>query len=101
MGLTDFLGVAEAVFVAIAEGLTLGLVFGEGVFEATGGVTSAVGVGVDTSVVGITVGEDVGVEMGEDAGVSIDRDSLWFGVQRTSIKTDKTANTRMTTRVFF
>jgi hypothetical protein len=47
------------------------------------------------------VGEDVGLEMGEDAGVSIDRDSLWFGVQRESINTDKTANVRMTTRVFF
>jgi hypothetical protein len=77
------------------------LVVGEGVFEATGGVTSAVGVGVDTSIVGITVGEDVGVEMGEDAGVSIDGDSFWIGVQRESINMDKTANAKMTTKVFF
>jgi hypothetical protein len=76
--------------VAIAEGFTLGLDVGEGVFEATRGVSSAVGVA--TSVVGITVGEDVGLEMGEDAGVSIDRDSLWFGVQRESINTNKTTN---------
>jgi hypothetical protein len=47
------------------------------------------------------VGEDTGVEMGDDAGVSINSDSLWFGVHRESINTDKTANARMTTKVFF
>jgi hypothetical protein len=87
--------------VAIAEGFTLGLAVGEGVFEATGDVTSGDAVGVDTSVVGVTVGEDAGVEVGDDAGVSIDSDSLWFGVQRESNNPDKTANARMTTRVFF
>jgi hypothetical protein len=51
-------------------------------------------------VVGVTVGEDAGVEVSDDAGVSINSDSLWFGVQRESINTDKTANARMTTRVF-
>ncbi len=84
-----------------AEGFTLGLAVGEGVFEAAGGVTSADAAGFDCSVVGVTVGEDVGVGMGDDAGVSIDSDLLWFGVQRESINTDKTANTRMTIRVFF
>jgi FKBP-type peptidyl-prolyl cis-trans isomerase 2 len=87
--------------VLTAEGFTLGLAVGEGVFEATGSVASAVGVGVDTSIVGFTVGEDVGVEIGDDEGFSIDRDSLWFDVQRESINTDKTANAKMTTRVFF
>ena len=85
---------------AIAEGLTLGLAVGEGVFEATGDVTSGDAVGVDSSVVGVTVGEDAGVEVSDDAGVSINSDSLWFGVQRESINTDKIANARMTTRVF-
>jgi hypothetical protein len=47
------------------------------------------------------VGEDTGVEMGDDTGVSIDSDSLWFGVQRESNNPDKTANDRMTARVFF
>ena len=74
---------------------------GEGVFEAAGGVTSGDAAGVDSSVVGVTVGEDAGVEMGNEAGVSIESDSLWFGVQRESINTDRTANARMTTRVFF
>ena len=86
---------------AIAEGFTLGLALGEGVFEATRGVTSGDAAGVDSSVVGVTVGEDAGVAMGDDAGVSIDSESLWFGVQRESINTDKTANARMTIRVFF
>jgi hypothetical protein len=94
--------------VAIAEGLTLGLVFGEGVFEATGGISSGVEGDVDTSIFGFTVGEDAGVEIGDDAGVeigddaedSIDRDSLWVGVQRESINMDRTTNTRMTIRVF-
>ena len=85
---------------AIAEGFTLGLAVGEGVFEATGGVTSGDAAGVDSSVVGVTVGEDAGVEVGDDAGVSIDSDSLWFGVQRESNNPDKTASARMTTRVF-
>jgi len=62
--------------VAIAEGFTLGLAVGEGVFEATGDVTSGDAVGVDSSVVGFTVGDDAGVEVGDDAGVSIDSDSL-------------------------
>ena len=85
---------------AIAEGFTLGLAVGEGVFEAEVGVTSGDAAGVDSSVIGVTVGEDAGVAMGDDAGVSIDSESLWFGVQRESINTDKTANARMTTRVF-
>ena len=68
VGLTDYLGVGEAVFVAIAEGFTLGLAVGEGVFEATGDVTSGDAVSVASSVVGVTVGDD--------AGVSIDSDSL-------------------------
>jgi hypothetical protein len=72
VGLTDFLGVAEAVFVAIAEGLTLGLVFGEGVFEAIGGISSGDAAAVDSSTIGI----DVGVGVGEKVGASIDRDSL-------------------------
>lgn len=74
---------------------------GEGVFEAAGDVTSGDAAGVDSSVVGVTAGEDTGVEVGDEAAVSIDRDSLWFGVQRESINTAKTANARMTTRVFF
>jgi hypothetical protein len=86
--------------VTIAEGLTLGLVFGEGVFEATGGISSEVEGDVDTSIVGFTVGEDAGVEIGDAAEDSIDRDSLWVGVQRESINTAKTTNTRMTVRVF-
>ena len=85
---------------AFAGGLTLSLAVGEGVFEAAGGVTSGDAAGVDSSVVGVTVGEDTGVRVGDEAGVSIDSDSLWFGVQRESINTDKTANARMTTRVF-
>ena len=100
VGLTDFLGVGEAVFVAIAEGFTLGLAVGEGVFEATRGVSSGVAAGVDSSIVGVTVGEDAGVEVGDDAGVSIESDSLWFGVQRESNNPDKTASARMTTEVF-
>jgi FKBP-type peptidyl-prolyl cis-trans isomerase 2 len=87
--------------VAITEGLTLGLVLGEGVFEATGSVSSGDAAGVDSSIAGFTVGEDEDVEIGDDEGFSIDSDSLWFGVQRESINTDKTANVRMTTRVFF
>jgi hypothetical protein len=87
--------------VAIAEDFTLGLAVGEEVFDAAGGVTSADAAGVDSSLVGVTVGEDTGVEVGDDAGVSIDSDSLWFGVQRESNNPDKTANARMTTRVFF
>jgi len=87
--------------VAIAEGFTLGLTVGEGVFEAAGGVTSGDAAGVDSSVVGVTVGEDAGVEVGDDAEVSIESDSLWFGVQRESNNPDKTANARMTSRVFF
>ena len=73
---------------------------GEGVFEATRGVTSGDAAGVDSCVVGVTVGEDAGVAMGDDAVVSIDSESLWFGVQRDSINTDKTTNARMTIRVF-
>ncbi len=84
----------------IAEGFTLGLVVGEGVFEAAGGVTSGVAGGVDSSVVGVTVGDDAGVEMDDDGGVSIDSDSLWFGVQCESINKTKTANTRMIKIVF-
>jgi hypothetical protein len=38
--------------------------------------------------------------MGDDAGVSIDSGSLWFGVQRESINTVKTANTRIMIIVF-
>lgn len=63
----------------IAEGFTLGLVIGEGVFEATRGVSSAIADGDDTSVVGfvgITVGDEAGVEMGDDTADSIDRVSL-------------------------
>jgi hypothetical protein len=52
------------------------LAVGEGVFEATGDVTSGDAVGVDSSVVGFTVGEDAGVEMGVDVGASIARGSL-------------------------
>lgn len=74
MGLTDFLGVGDAAFVTIAEGFTLGLAVGEGVFETTEDVTSGDAVGVDSSVVGITVGEAAGVEIGDDAGVSINSD---------------------------
>jgi FKBP-type peptidyl-prolyl cis-trans isomerase 2 len=87
--------------VITAEGFTLGLAVGEGVFEATGSVSSGDAAGVDTSIVGLTVGEDADVEIGDDEGFSIDSDSLWFGVQRESINTDRTANVRMTTRVFF
>jgi len=83
------------------EGFTLGLAFGEGVFEATGSVSSGDAAGVGTSVVGFTVGEDEDVEIGDDEGFSIDSDSLWFDVQRESINTDKTANAKMTTKVFF
>ncbi|MSZ25286.1 MAG: hypothetical protein F2635_01410 [Actinobacteria bacterium] len=60
----------------IAEGFTLGLVVGEGVFEATRGVSSAIADGDDTSFVGATVGDVAGVEMGDDTGDSIDRVSL-------------------------
>ena len=84
----------------MADGLTLGLTFSEGVFEAAGGVTSGVADGVDSSVVGVTVGDDAGVEIGDDEGVSIDSDSLWFGVQCESINRTKTANTRMIKIVF-
>ena len=87
--------------VLTAEGFTLGLAVGEGVFEATGSVSSGDADGVDTSIVGFTVGEDADVEIVDDEGFSIDSDLLWFGVQRESINTDKTANARMTTRVFF
>jgi FKBP-type peptidyl-prolyl cis-trans isomerase 2 len=87
--------------VLTAGGFTLGLAVGEGVFEATGSVSSGDADGFDTSIVGFTVGEDADVEIGDDEGFSIDRDSLWFGVQRESINTDKTANAKMTTRVFF
>ena len=87
--------------VLTAEGFTLGLAVGEGVFEATGSVSSGDAAGVDTSIVGLTVGEDADVEIGDDEGFSIDSDSLWFGVQRESINTDKTANDKMTTKVFF
>jgi hypothetical protein len=87
--------------VLTAEGFTLGLVVGEGVFEATGSVSSGDAAGADTSIVGLTVGEDADVEIGDDEGVSIDSDSFWFGVQRERINTDKTANAKMTTKVFF
>ena len=87
--------------VLAAEGFTLGLAVGEGVFEATGSVSSGDAAGVDSSIAGFTVGEDADVEIGDDEGFSSDRDSLWFDVQRESINTDKTANAKITTKVFF
>ena len=55
-----------------AEGFTLGLAVGEGVFEATGSVSSGDADGVDSS----TIGFDVGDGVGENVGASINRDSL-------------------------
>ena len=86
--------------VLTAGGFTLGLAVGEGVFEATGSVSSGDADGFDTSIVGFTVGEDAAVEIGDDEGFSIDRDSLWFDVQRESRNRKMSINKIATRRVF-
>ncbi len=82
--------------VLTAEGFTLGLAVGEGVFETTGSVSSGDAAGVDSSTIGLDVGDGVG----ENVGASIDLDSLWFGVQRTSKNAERTESKRKITRVF-
>jgi hypothetical protein len=46
------------------------------------------------------MGIDVDVGVGANVGASIDRDSIWFGVQREKINMERAANARMTIRVF-